>query len=247
MKPEFWQKSWNLGGFYTSFHRKDVHPFILKYLQEKELKDKTILVPLCGKTLDILDHSKYARKVIGVEIVEEAVVQFFEENNLDYERVDNTTYQSGNIMIFVRDFFSLQLEDIGGAVDWVNDRASLVALPPDMRIPYLETIDRVTDTGSKILLNTLEYYPRLDSAPFSIGYELLEEYFGAVFKIEILEKELQNQHGMVRRWGLNYLYEQLFILTKYTNDIMMEGGKTEFSTELKNDRFIIRDEYKSFV
>ncbi len=29
MQPEFWQKSWQEGGTKTSFHRRDIHPYVL--------------------------------------------------------------------------------------------------------------------------------------------------------------------------------------------------------------------------
>ncbi|MEZ4904813.1 MAG: hypothetical protein R2822_25215 [Spirosomataceae bacterium] len=70
MEAKFWFDSWDKGGFYTSFHRKDIHPFVLNHLTPEELTGKTILVPLCGKSLDMMYLATFAEKVIGVEIVE---------------------------------------------------------------------------------------------------------------------------------------------------------------------------------
>jgi len=64
-----------------------------------EIEGTTILVPLCGKTVDMMYLSQYANKVIGVELVEEGIVQFFNENNLTYWQPDSETYISGNITI----------------------------------------------------------------------------------------------------------------------------------------------------
>ena len=36
-----------------------------------EIEGKNILVPLCGKTVDMMYLAQYANKVIGVELVEE--------------------------------------------------------------------------------------------------------------------------------------------------------------------------------
>jgi thiopurine S-methyltransferase len=213
MEASFWIKSWQLGGFYTSFHRKDIHPFILEHMTPEVLKDKTILVPLCGKTVDMMYMAQYAKKVIGVEIAEDAIHQFFTENGLEVSRPDDTTYVSGNIMLLCRSFMELQPTDIG-EVDWILDRASLVALPYDMRLDYLNAIDRLSGPNTQQLVITLEYFPHLPSAPFSINPSEVDAYYSRRYKIKHVENCNQPNHGMVRRWNLDYLIEHGFVLTQ---------------------------------
>jgi len=77
MEKQFWVTSWELEGHHTSFHRKDVHPYVTRHLPPATLRDKCVFVPLCGKTLDLLYFRQYAHQVVGVELVEKAVLQFF--------------------------------------------------------------------------------------------------------------------------------------------------------------------------
>lgn len=216
MEPSFWLRSWELGGFHTSFHRKDIHPYVLQYMPPELIEGKNILVPLCGKTVDLMYFAQYANKVIGVEIAEEPIMQFFYENRLQVTHPDATTYVSGNITILRRSFMELTPEEIG-PVDWILDRAALVALPYDMRVEYLLAIDRLSGIGTRQLVITLEYFPILDSAPFSITPGEIIRYYGRGHAVQHVESPSLPNHGMVRRWKLEYLVEHGFLLTKYGN------------------------------
>lgn len=44
----------------------------------------SVLVTLCGKTLDLLWLCEQGHEVTGVELVEVAAKEFFEENNVAY-------------------------------------------------------------------------------------------------------------------------------------------------------------------
>lgn len=226
MEASFWIKSWELGGFYTSFHRRDIHPYVLEYMTPDEIENKNILVPLCGKTLDMRYLAQYANKVIGVELVEDAIVQFFDENNLPYEMIDDETYVSGNITLLKKDFMALTTEEIG-QIDWIYDRASLVALPYEMRVDYLRAIDRLSDVGTKQLIITLEYFPLINSAPFCIKPNEVDDYYGAGHIIKHVERPNLPNHGMVRKWNLDYLIEHGFVATKYANGVILKDLRLE--------------------
>lgn len=228
MEASFWIKSWELGGFYTSFHRKDIHPYVLEYMTPEEIENKNILVPLCGKTVDMLYLAQYANKVIGVELVEEAILQFFSENKLTYHQLDDETFVSGNITLLKKDFMKLSNKEIGN-IDWIYDRASLVALPLEMRKEYLKAIDRLSDIGTKQLIITLEYFPLINSAPFSIPTEEVNEYYGEGHIIRHVESPNLPSHGMVRKWNLEYLIEHGFVTTKYANGLILKDKKLENS------------------
>ncbi len=219
MEAKFWSDSWDKGGFYTSFHRRDVHPYVTTHLSPEAIAGKTVLVPLCGKSVDMLYLAESARRVIGVELIEKAILEFFAENNLTYYQPDSETYISGNIILLRKDFMKLTPDDLG-PIDWVYDRASLVALPVAMRADYLRALDRLTDIGTQTLLITLDYFPLLDSAPFSIPLPEVGAYYGEGHTIELVANPLLMEHGMVRRWKLSYLYEPAFILTKHANGLI---------------------------
>ncbi|GAB3509883.1 thiopurine S-methyltransferase [Spirosoma knui] len=225
MEKAFWFNSWELEGHHTSFHRKDIHPYVLKHLPPFELEGKSVLVPLCGKTIDMLYFSHFAQRVIGVEFVEKAVIQFFEENGLAYTQ-RGRRFVSGNITILCCDLFALTPEDIGH-IDIVYDRASLVALPYPMRLRYLQTLERLTPVGTLTFLNTLEYAPTLDSPPFSITPEEVSSYFPN-YVIDHIESPTLPNHGMVRKFKLSYLIEHGFIMRKLY-DSPVRIGKNELA------------------
>ena len=89
MEAQFWIDSWNFGGAKTSFHRRDIHPYLLKHFPPATLAGKRVLVPLCGKTLDLLYFREHAAQVTGVELVEKAVLQFFAEHDLPFVQQGN--------------------------------------------------------------------------------------------------------------------------------------------------------------
>jgi len=212
MEKQFWIESWDEGGFKTSFHRKDIHPYILEYLTPKKLKGKRVLVPLCGKSIDLIYFQKYAKHVVGVELAEKAVYQFFEEQALDFVKEGNR-FESDQLTIINADFFALNQSDVG-AIDLVYDRAALVALPLPMRLNYVAQIQSLLAPNAQQFVNTLEYFPIKEAPPFSISPEDLLSYYGNTFELEHLKSLLVPNHGLIRCWGLDYVKEHGFLLTK---------------------------------
>src|SRR5262245_48847256 len=105
MEAEFWFDSWDRGGYHTSFHRRDVHPFVEAHTSAERFAGARVLVPLCGKTNDLLHYRRFASHVIGVELVEKAVLQFFAENQIAYERVGDR-FEADGLTLLCADFFS---------------------------------------------------------------------------------------------------------------------------------------------
>lgn len=212
MEAQFWVESWQVGGTKTSFHRRDVHPYILKHFPPALLRGKRILVPLCGKTVDMAYFRQYADTVIGVELVEAAVHQFFIEQSLAYQQQGNR-FMSERLTIICGDFFSLTRADVGH-IDLVYDRASLVALPLPMRMQYINKINELLPVGSQQFINTLEYAPLLPEPPFSVTPEEVARYYGANHAIQHLEAPELPEHRMVQKFNLQFLREHGFLLTK---------------------------------
>lgn len=212
MEAQFWVESWQTGGTKTSFHRRDIHPYLLKHFPPAVLQGKRILVPLCGKTVDMAYFRQYADAVIGVELVEEAVQQFFIEQALPYRQQGNR-FSAERLAIICGDFFSLTRADVGH-IDLVYDRASLVALPLPMRLQYIQKINELLPVGSQQFINTLEYAPLLSEPPFSITPEEVMHYYGANHTIQHLEAPALPEHRMVQKFNLRFLREHGFLLTK---------------------------------
>ncbi len=222
MEKQFWAESWEQGGRKTSFHKRDIHPYILKYLSPDKLKNKKVLVPLSGKSVDLMYFREFAAHVVGVEFVTKAVEQFFEEQQLPFKKFGNT-YFAEKLTMINSDFFNVSKEEIGH-VDIVYDRACLVALPPHLRHKYIEKIEEILPLGSLQFVNTLEYHPTKPEPPFSIQPEEVKNYYGASHTVKHLENQIVENHGLKRAWGLDYVKEHGFMLFK---DKLLHEQKTE--------------------
>ncbi|HEX6290156.1 MAG TPA: thiopurine S-methyltransferase [Herpetosiphonaceae bacterium] len=212
MHPQFWFDSWEREGSATSFHRHDIHPFVLDYATPESLRGKRVLVPLCGKTNDLLWFARHADHVIGVELVEKAIVQFFHQNGLSYQQ-NGYRYESERITLLHRDMFDVTCEDVG-RIDLVYDRAALVALPHDMRLRYIAKLDELIPVGAQQLVVTLEYAPLLPEPPFSITPEETFSYYGPGYTVEHIEQPERPEHRMIPKFGLSFLREHGFMATK---------------------------------
>ncbi|MGA0556913.1 thiopurine S-methyltransferase [Larkinella sp. VNQ87] len=209
MEKQAWAESWEASN--NRFHRQDVHPYVLKHLTPFALMEKSILVPLCGRSLDLVYFSQFAERVVGVEQAESVILQFFAENQLAYEKVGER-YISNNLTIFCKDLFALTPEEVG-EINLVYDRASLAALPLPLRVGYLQKMEELTSPGTQYFLTTLEYAPEMDSAPYSIAPEEVYGYFPN-YLIDHVESPAVPHHRLVRRFNLHYLKEHGFLMRK---------------------------------
>ena len=79
MEATYWQDRWdnNLVGF----HMDDVNPYLQKYWPVLDIQvGQQVLLPLCGKSLDMLWLAGQGYEVLGIEISPVAVESFFIEN-----------------------------------------------------------------------------------------------------------------------------------------------------------------------
>ena len=217
MNPEFWLESWEVGGTKTSFHRHDIHPYVQTYTPEYFLRGQRILVPLCGKDNALMWYRDRAEHVIGIELSSKAIEQFFQEHNLTYQITADGRYEADGITIFNRNIFDIKTAEVG-RIDLVYDRAALVALPEHLRQRYRQKIDSLMHIGSKCLLVTLEFLPYLGATPpFSITPQEVQRYYGDLYIIDHIENQELPNHRMVQKFGLDFLKEHGFFLTKSKN------------------------------
>lgn len=155
----------------------------------------SVLVPLCGKTSDMLWLLEQGHKTIGAELSPIAAQDFFAENKMDCETTKSDSfenYEGGNISILVGDFFDLTPADIPN-IKAVYDRAALIALPAEMRKKYAAHLKTILDRGDQVLLITLAYdQAKMDGPPFSVTNDEVQNLFGdwcAITKLETLPPE----------------------------------------------------------
>jgi thiopurine S-methyltransferase len=166
MEADFWHDMWATGE--VGFHQKQVNQFLESHWPEVDVApDAKVLVPLCGKSLDMLWLKEKGHEVIGVELSQKALDEFLEEHSLVPKMVRHESYcgyQLEDMTLFCGDFFHLNEQDCKG-VSAVYDRAALIALPPEMRSKYVKHIRNLLPDNSRILLVTMEYDQSLMPGP----------------------------------------------------------------------------------
>jgi len=192
MDKTFWQNKWEENQI--GFHLSEFNELLLAHIEKFKLKkDSTIFVPLCGKSIDLIYLAKLGCRVIGIELSEIAVNAFFMENKLDFEKRlegGHIRYICKNLKIEILqgDFFELNSELIG-PIDFIYDRASLIALPEEMRTRYSKIIEKISQTNTQILLITTEYdHPTLIGPPFSVKEEEVFKLYKDKFEIIVLQR-----------------------------------------------------------
>jgi len=185
MRVNFWIKCWGEGNI--GFHQRDTHYALEKYWPTLE-EGSAVLVPLCGKSLDLLWLEARGLDVIGVEFVESAVLDFFRENNLSWDETEQFGHRcfsarERNIRIFVTDFIQLASDYQGERIAALYDRAALVALPADMRPPYVDACKKLLSESPKGLVVSMTYAPEaMAGPPFSVPNEEVERLWGGRLK-----------------------------------------------------------------
>ncbi len=217
MEIEFWRQRWLENQI--GFHLDEVNTYLLKYWSALDLdKDTTVFVPLCGKSKDLIWLAEQGHHVIGVECSELAVTAFFNDHQLSYKVIDNQFHKhyisnTINIELLHGDFFDMD-KVLLDSVDAIFDRASLVALPADMRQLYVDKLADSLSKETKILLITLEYdQNKMSGPPFSVSTEEVDALYSSSFDIQLLDQHnvLDDQIRFKQR-GLDYLVESVYLL-----------------------------------
>lgn len=188
---ERWQQSWRDKN--TDFHQKIVNPHLIRFWSTLGLKPgDRVFVPLCGKSLDLIWLAAQGHTVIGVELSPLAARAFFRENRIQASRRrlgEFTLWEHGRISILCGDFFALTADDLGD-IAAVFDRASLTALPDEIRQDYLDHLRKILPAACKMLLLTTEEPDddETDGQPFAIADEITSLYARA-FNIELSHVE----------------------------------------------------------
>ena len=195
MNPEFWQARWKEKRI--GFNQPKVNPLLIKYFSDlKMATGSRIFIPLCGKSIDMIWLANQGFDMVGVELVESAVQEFFTENNISYtikahDKSSNIKCYQGQlsgqiIALWVADIFMLSTNDVG-RVDAVYDRAALIAMPAELRPQYSQQVIDLSQNAPQLLL-TLNYDQNERAGPpFSISHEQIQQYYSAHYQIQELE------------------------------------------------------------
>lgn len=213
MEEGFWQARWQRNQI--GFHRQEVNPGLKKYWPTLQVAPgRCVFVPLCGKSLDLLWLAEQGYCVLGVELIEKAVVDFFAEHKMSPTVIQQGAfkrYSAGSISILCGDFFALSADDLA-AVDAFYDRASLIALPYELRRLYAEHLSKYLPNTCQGLLLTLDYpQAEMNGPPFAVSPEQVEQLLGDTFILECLEeRDALGQEWRFKDVGVTRLFEYVY-------------------------------------
>lgn len=189
MQADFWHDMWASGE--VGFHQKQVNVFLHEFWPKLDLcSNDEILVPLCGKSLDMLWLREAGHSVIGVELSQKALDEFLQENNLQAKPTSHEKfcgYELPEMKLLCGDFFHVSAEDCR-QVKAVYDRAAIIALPPYMRESYARHLQDILPAGSKILMVIMEYdQTQMAGPPFAVREPEIAALFAA-FDVQKLKE-----------------------------------------------------------
>ncbi|XP_015670181.1 thiopurine S-methyltransferase [Protobothrops mucrosquamatus] len=215
-----WLNCWDTNNI--GFHNKEEHRFLKKHLDiflngRKELR---IFFPLCGKAVEMKWLADMGHHVVGVEISEIALKDFFTEQNLSFSEeivleipgAKLLKCTSLNISLYCCSLYDLT-SSVTGHFDGIWDRGSLVAVNPSERERYVQLILSLMNSMCRCLLVTLLYdVKKHKGPPFYVSDSDVKSLFGKDCDIQCLEKVygLEERH---KKWGLDYLWEVLYLVT----------------------------------
>ena len=215
MDTQKWHQRWEDNRI--AFHLTQVNAHLQAFWPALTLTPGgRVLVPLCGKSLDMLWLAGEGHRVLGVEISPIAVRDFFGDNELEAQRGEHGAFEiwrHGGVELWLGDFFDLAPDDVSD-VTAVYDRASLIALPPPQRVRYAEHMMRLAPRGASILLVTLEYDPvEMSGPPFPVTEPEVAALYGRVYDIQCLHRyDALAESAHFRSQGLTWLREKIYRL-----------------------------------
>jgi thiopurine S-methyltransferase len=213
----FWQTRWARDQI--GFHLDQVNPYLQRHCSVLELQPGArVLVPLCGKSLDLVWLAGHGYRVLGVELAQKAVEDFFAEHGLHPEISQDgefKVYRAGAVELWCGDFFALSAEHVHDC-QALYDRAALIALPVEMRKRYAAHLQAIMPTASRGLLITLDYQQsQMDGPPFAVTDAEVHALFGEGWQVETLERldVLQGNWKFIKH-NLQALDEVVYRLVK---------------------------------
>lgn len=217
MHAEFWQARW--ANNEIGFHSPQVNPYLQRYWPALGLaQGAQVLVPLCGKSVDLAWLAGQGFAVVGVELAQCAVEDFFREHGLEPQITQDgvfQVYRAGAVTFYCGDFFALESRHIAQCAA-VYDRAALIALPEAMRERYVTHLAALLPGGAQILLVSLDYdQAQMAGPPFAVNDEGVQRLFARHGQVDLLEccDVLADNAKFVQR-GLKRLDERVYRLTR---------------------------------
>lgn len=201
---ESWIARWQEG--HTGWHEPGGNRGLRRYWPWRE---RRVLVPLCGKSVDLLWLEEQGNEVIGVELSDIAVRAFFDENGIACRKADGGRRFDAvdrRISIHCCDYFDFD----AGACDAHYDRGALVALAPDLRARYVQHTNALLTEDARQLVITLEYDQEIAAGPpFSMSANEVLGYWPSLEPVDVRD-DIENGPEKFRAAGLDRMIETVW-------------------------------------
>lgn len=215
MEHDFWHRRWHKNEI--GFHQETVNPYLVEHWPGLDLgAGSTAFVPLCGKSRDLAWLHGRGHGVVGVELSRVAVEAFLHEQHLRANPKPQGAFecwQTDGYRLLCGDFFALQPTDLG-PVDAVYDRASLIALPPALRVRYAAHLRGLLPAGLPLLLVTVEYrQEEMDGPPFAVQQQEVEALYAAWQPTLVARHDILAEAQRFRDQGVTRMHEAIYRMT----------------------------------
>ena len=226
MNAEYWLQRWQEGR--TGWHHESVMPLLEQHWGALDVDRGTrVLVPLCGKSLDMLWLARQGLEVLGAEISPLAIEAFLAENHLQArksEAADGMHYRiaeaaaGGSIEIINGDVFEADPEAVAQCAAFY-DRAALIAMPAPMRDRLANDVYLQLPADSSGLLITLDYPEHeMQGPPFSVDDAEVHRLFDRQWNVERLERrDILASQPMFSGQGVTALHTTVYALTRHAD------------------------------
>lgn len=215
MDERFWNACWETQEI--GFHLREVNSVLLEFWSELSLDlNAKVLVPLCGKSLDLKWLAQQGSYVVGVELSPLAVNAFFSEQSIQHDiqtKEEFQLYTSKQLEVWCGNIFDFPDAQLG-TIQAVYDRGALVALPLDIRKAYMQKLLQGLPNKARWLLVTFEYDESLmQGPPFSVSQNEVREYFEGCGIRLVDRKEMIEVMPKAQNLGLKSIHQCVYIVT----------------------------------
>ncbi|HET6629207.1 MAG TPA: thiopurine S-methyltransferase [Woeseiaceae bacterium] len=205
---EDWLGRWEEGR--TGWHEPSGNAALQAYWPDLPA-GTAVLVPLCGKSVDLRWLAERDLAVTGVELSRKAIEAFFSEQGLSRTMERHGTFDvyradARPITLYRGDFFAFE----AGPFDALFDRGALIALPPGERPRYAQKLRQLLRPDAFKLVVTLEYeQSRADGPPFSVLPGEMQRYWPDLERISA-ENAIDDSPPKFRAAGLDSVIEAVW-------------------------------------
>ena len=184
------------------------------------LNDKSILVPLCGATKDMLWLANLGANVYGVEISPIAICGFFDDNKLEYKEstcnsrsIFSSTDKNKKITIMQVDFLQKN-KDWLNKFDLIYDNSAFITVKKFRREFYAKLLHLYLKSHGMVILNVNTFNLKKFGMINSVTGDDVKKHFSNKFELVHLRDRRLEVKESHRQQGVIFAIEKTYLLHK---------------------------------